>query len=232
MNFARFLTALVVACCALHSAAAAQDGRLRTNIFSIGPTIGTLGAGGEASFLVYDSVVLRAAASYIALNIGDGGGTNSTKGQYEAKATFAGGMIDWHPFRSGWRLSTGLRYADVALDANKTLAPTESMTIGKNTYTASDIGRAHTSLKNHNTAAPYIGFGYDTTHYNRDGMGFSLGLDIGALYIGDANVKLTTAKSVPGLAADIAIETDKTKSDLNKYYNFYPVIMLAAKIGF
>lgn len=201
-------------------------------MLAIGATAGTLGVGGEVSALVYDTVVVRAAASYIALNLGDNETSNSGKGKYDVQARFAGGMVDWHPFRSGWRMSTGLRYADVDLSATNSLSNGSSVRIGNNSYNAAQVGQLKTAIKNHNMAAPYIGFGYDSAHFNRDGVGLSLGMDIGALYIGDADVKLSTTKSVAGLAADIAVETDKTKSDIKKYYNFYPVFMLAAKISF
>lgn len=203
----------------------------KPNFWSFGVTGGTQGIGGEASYLLYHNLVLRANASYIAFNSNEtirayGGDNNEF--DFDISGVFAGGMLDLHPFRSGWRLSAGLRYTDVNFKAEST----DGLDLGVTNYTSEQIGTARTSVHNTNPAAPYIGFGYDTSHFSEDGAGFKLGVDIGALYVGKPDVSITTDKSVAGLADDIALEKAEIEERLDKYYNFYPVFMVSGRISF
>jgi hypothetical protein len=212
-------------------AAFAEDAPVKPNFWSIGPTISTLGLGAEASYLVYEKIVLRVGGSYFDLNCSRTaqmyGGTKCNH-DFNIAGLFAGGIVDIHPFKSGWRLSAGLRYTDLeAKDVTNA-----SVKIGNTTYSSNDIGSAKFSIKNSNPAAPYIGFGYDSSHFTDEGAGFKLGFELGALYAGDPSVSVTTEKTVGGLAGDIARETSTLKGDLQKFYNFYPVAMLSARIAF
>jgi hypothetical protein len=215
----------------LSSSALAQDAPVRPNFWSIGPTIGTLGFGGEASYLVYEKIVLRAGGSYFDLNCSRTSnmyGGAKCNHDFNIAGLFAGGIVDIHPFKSGWRLSAGLRYTDLeAKDVTNASAK-----IGNTTYSFNDIGSAKFSIKNSNPAAPYIGFGYDSSHFSEEGAGFKLGFELGALYAGDPSVSVTTEKTVAGLAAEITRETSTLKGELQKFYNFYPVGMLSARIAF
>lgn len=223
---------IVAVTCSLGSTwAQAEEGLGRPNFWSIGVTAGTQGLGGEASYLLYDNLVLRANASYLALNsnatIRSYGGTDQEH-DFDITGNFVGGMLDYHPFRSGWRLSAGMRYVDVKFKE----VDTDGADIGGTRYTAAAVGTVRTSVHNANSAAPYIGFGYDASHFNANGAGFKLGIDIGALYAGDPDVNITTDKNVPGLAADIANEKASIEDGLDKYYNFYPVLMISGRISF
>lgn len=99
---------------------------------------------------------------------------------------------------------------------------------------SAQVGTIRTSIRNSNPAAPYLGFGYDAAHYLRDGNRFTRGFEVGALYAGQPDVKIRTTNlvPVPGLADDIALEEQKLKDDLKRYYWFYPVVMLSGKMSF
>jgi hypothetical protein len=206
----------------------------RPNLFAIGATAGTLGVGGEMSLLVYDTFVLRASASYYTFDFthSETNFGSTTNYNFNVNGLFVGALVDWHPFRSGWRLSTGVRYVDLEFKDDDTNGGLVGKGIGRNNYTMAQVGSIHTTIKNKNAAAPYFGFGYDAAHFSREGVGFTLGFDAGALYAGDPQVKITTDKSVPSLAADIATEEAQLKSDIKKWYNFYPVLMLSGKLSF
>jgi hypothetical protein len=221
--------ALFVCACASSAAALAQETSVPPAVLAAGATIGTLGVGGELSYRLTQSFVIRGSGSYLALDlneaIGSVGGTPQNN-NFKTKGIFAGGLIDWHPAGSGWRLTGGLRYADLKFDE----ISANGHALNGTNYTSAQVGAIKTSVVNKNSAAPYIGFGYDATHFGPSG--FSLGLDVGALYIGAPDVKITTEKSVAGLASDIAGETSAVKNSINKYYNFYPVLMLTGKFSF
>jgi len=211
--------------------AVAQEPPVKPNPFSIGVTGGTLGIGGEASFLAFDYVALRGTASYFELGCGSIGmvyGGVKCDHDFKISGLFAGGILDFHPFKGGWRVSAGVGYSDV--EANATVR--ESITVNDRTYGYDQVGAVKISIKNATQAAPYVGFGYDSSHYSEGGSGFKLGFELGALYLGDPTVSITTEKNIPGLSADIAKETSTLKADYGKYLNFYPVAMLSARFAF
>jgi hypothetical protein len=180
--------------------------------------------------------VLRANGSYIKFDLKDSvsGFTSTADNNYDFSVSglFVGGLVDWHPFRSGWRVSAGVRYVDLEFKSDDTNSSLVGKSIGQHNYTFAQVGGIHTTVKNKNMAAPYIGIGYDAAHFSRDGVGFSLGFDAGALYAGDPDVKITTDKTVAGLGSDIDLEQGQVKSDIKKWYNFYPVLMLSGKLSF
>lgn len=232
--------------CAGTSVATAQDATSRPSLFSFGPTASTLGLGAEASFLLHDNVVLRGGGSVYKLDSVDISGS-SASANFGVNGTFAGLLIDWHPFRSGWRLSTGVRYANVSFKGNDlgdvstqttvcsptcTTTTTSVSKIGSTSFNSADVGVVHREITNRNAAAPYLGFGYDLAHFGNSGSGFTVGMDIGALFIGDVNVKVTTDKSTAGVAAAIKEEEASIRDGAAKYYRFYPVFQISGKIHF
>lgn len=238
--FKRTLCALLLA--GVGTAAQASEPSGRPNLFAFGVIGGTLGVGGELSILVYDGIVLRANASTYSMDLNEtvssfGGTLNDYN--FRANGLFAGGLVDLHPFGSGWRLSLGARYVDLDLKSDDPNNDTDGqgnhvgVSIGNSKYTFAQVGAVHTKVRNKNSTAPYLGFGYDAAHFQSNGVGFSLGFDLGAIYAGDPEVKITTDKSnVPGLVTDIALEEEKLKSEIRKWYNFYPVLMLSGKVSF
>lgn len=198
----------------------------KPNYWSLGLTAGTQGVGGEASYLLSDHLVLRSNVTYLGLNVDETVDGNDY--QFDLAALFAGATLDYHPFRSGWRISGGVKYVDVKLDAGFT----GGMTLGDTEYTADEIGTVTASVRNSNQAAPYVGFGYDASHFSGDGYGVKFGIDVGTLYVGDPDVSIKTTKTVPGLEANIAEETAAIEDKIGQYFNFYPVVMVSGRMAF
>lgn len=199
---------------------------------AFGVIAGTLGIGAEASMRVTDSIVLRLNGSYFGVDLTESANkaTNGASSDYkfDVTAMFGGALIDWHPFQGGFRLSAGARYVDAQFKAHEL----NGRTIGNNTYTAAQIGTVHTTVSNDLKIAPYLGLGYDAAHFKGQGFNFSFGIDVGAMYAGNAEVKMTTDRSVAGLPADIAAESKSLEEKLSKYTMFYPVLMLSGKFTF
>lgn len=217
-----------VALCAFP--AAAQQGANAP--VAIGVSAGTLGLGGEASIKATETVVFRLTGSYYGIDLTESANkaTNGASSDYkfDVTALFGGALLDWHPWSGGFRLTAGVRYADLQLKAQEL----NGRTIGNNSYTAAQVGTVHTTVKNSQQAAPYVGLGYDAAHFKGPGFNFSLGLDVGAMYAGKADVKISTDRSVAGLSTDIAKETKDLEDKLGKYTLFYPVLMLTGKVSF
>ena len=199
---------------------------------AFGVTAGTLGIGAEASVLISGGWVFRVTGSYFGFDLTESASqaSNGLSNDYkfDAKATFAGAIVDWHPFSGGFRLSAGARYADLSLNAHEA----GGHTINGRDYTATQIGTLHLKVANGQKIMPYLGLGYDAAHFSGKGFNFALGIDVGAMFGGSPDVKLTTDRNVAGLAADIAAEEKDLEGKLKKYTVVYPVLMLTGKVTF
>ena len=81
---------------------------------------------------------------------------------------------------------------------------------------------------NSNKAAPYFGFGLDSSHVSGGKYEFHLGLDLGVVYSGKPNVSVSNLTN-PG--EDVQTEINKI---VNKYQflDFYPVVAVSARMNF
>jgi hypothetical protein len=221
-----------IATCGVQSRA--KEETSKANLWSVGATAGTLGPGVEASFLLYDMLVLRGNITYASLDNSTLSKIFTDAGQqadFQLQSLTAGVMLDVHPFRTGWRLSGGLRY--VRLDADAVWSA-GNIEMGNNDYDVARIGGLRASIRGHASAAPYVGFGYDSSHYSEKGVGFRLGFDLGLLYAGSPEIHLTPGDPAASetLAADIQEFLDSIDDNVRKYYKFYPVLMLSGRICF
>lgn len=189
----------------------------------LGATAGTLGLGVEVSTKINDMLVLRATGTGLAWDYD--GSFSDTSYAWDMDVVSLGVTADLHPFGNGFRVSAGFRYLYV--DFSGEAAHSATYNIGGDTYLQADIGDLNAS-KNINTVAPYVGLGFDSTHY---GTALSFGVDIGALYIGDEGTRLTTLRSAPGLAESLAREARDGDAE-DWYKKIYPVVMFSMKYRF
>ena len=188
--------------------------------------------GVEASYRILDKLVLRGAISGYNLNVDQTifsfSDIEVDDFNFDVRSFFAGAMLAWHPFGSDLRLTGGFRYVKIDFDS----LDSNGAQLGANSYTFAQVGEIHRTVSNSNPLAPYLGIGYDVAHFNRESTTFTFAFDFGALYAGDPDVSVKTTKSVAGLSSDLAQETETLRSDLEKYYRFYPVFMVSGKIAF
>lgn len=208
---------------------------------AIGLTAGTLGVGGEISFAAYSFIVLRATGTWLKFSPSSLlSNLSSADNDYNFTLSqlAAGGLVDLHPFRNGFRIVGGLEYADFNFRQN--FAAQSSYTINGQSYSSAEIGSLYTSVTIKNKAAPYVGVGWDSAFYCGyidNGLRtrcdqFTIGFDLGALYTGGVSVNETTNRSVPGLAENLAAESAKVETEFNRFYSFYPVLMVTGKYRF
>jgi hypothetical protein len=220
------LLGLVVALSIATPGARADDGN--PGGLGVGLSIGTTGVGGEFSVRPIGNLVLRAGGGWFAL---DHDFTVDNK-VYKLKADMvsAGATVDWHPFTNGFRLSAGGRYHNVDLGGTGNFIGT--FEIGNNLYNLAQTGTILASVKSSNSIAPYIGLGYDSTHFSDSR--WAIALDLGVIYAGKPTSSITAANAaiVPGLAADLLVEQLKLDDSVGKYGQFWPVATLALKFRF
>jgi hypothetical protein len=87
-------------------------------------------------------------------------------------------------------------------------------------------------VKSSNTIAPYIGLGYDSTHFSDSR--WALALDLGVIYGGKptSTIHAQNEAIVPGLRADLDTEQKKLDDSVGKYGQFWPVATLTLKFRF
>ena len=143
--------------------------------------------------------------------------------RYKADADIGGvgAYLDWHPFsNNSFRLSAG--FAKSLHELRVKNAESTLIKIGDTQYpiNAGDLkGKA-----NFNTA-PYIGIGWGRA--GAKGWGFAM--DIGAWYLGKADISLS-APQPPVSDADLRKEEQKARNDIGEVW--YPNLSITVKYGF
>ncbi len=183
-----------------------KDDGYKNAMWSAGLTAGTLGPGGQASFLLYKVVVVRLEGSYLSV---------PTEG-LTVSLQSAGAILDLHPFENAFRVSGGIRYFEYDISGITTVNE------------ASGPNRFRIEATNSNQAAPYLGFGLDTSHFSGGKYEFKLGLDLGVIYSGKPDV---SANNLTNPGEDVQSQIN---SVIGKYQvlDLYPVATISARINF
>lgn len=214
----------------LSTSALASEPTLEPAIARYGPAIGlgigTLGIVGEVSFKASSQLVVRLGGNWGELSYDSTVDANAFSGN--ARVYGAGIIADWHPFTNGFRLSGGVRYHRSEFTGQ--VRSGQDIEVNGNTYTAAEYGTLEARVTNGNPVAPYLGLGWDSSHYNESG--FALSIDVGVLYVGDPNARLTSSLNVPGLQDDLDAEVKKVKDDYGRYGRFWPVVSVAGHYRF
>ena len=203
-------------------AAFAQDARSGV---TLGPTIGTLGAGAEVGFRAGPYFGVRLDASFLSFDYNRT--IDSIPYKFGVNLRSGGPVLDLYPLAGGFHLTAGARINGNGADV--TAAPGSNVTINGNTFTPAQVGTLTGSLK-YNRLAPYLGIGYS----GRATRWLELGLDLGVLYQGKPSVSLAASGQFANnatLAADIAQE-ERTVENRLGFTTWYPVVTFAALFHF
>ncbi|MGI9485362.1 MAG: hypothetical protein ACR2RF_05665 [Geminicoccaceae bacterium] len=193
----------------------------------VSPAVSTLGLGLEAGARLNESFGLRFGGNWFSLDAD----REIDDVDYDAEATLAslGALVDYHPFKGGFRLSGGLRFN--FNEADLTGRPNEDVEIGDVVFDADDVGTLDGDVS-FDVLAPYLGVGYGAALL--DGS-LSIGFDLGVMYQGKADVNLDAEDGLlegdPVLEAELAAEEEDVENDLEDF-QFYPVIGLAVVYRF
>lgn len=122
----------------------------------------------------------------------------------DASTVQAGAVLDAHPFKNGFRISTGVFYARRAVEA--TMTPAEAIVVGDRSFEPEEIGTLRTQVQLGSALAPYAGIGWSNALRGRVGFHFELG----AYYHGSPRIDMDgqgmiapTAENAPVLEANL-----------------------------
>lgn len=194
----------------------------------VGLNIGSLGAGGQVSWLLLPGkLALRVGAHRYNYNHDTSADGIDYAGQLKLKSEML--TLDWHPFEGRFHLSAGMVANGNQFDLNAKPSAGGTYTINGKTYTAAQVGTLSAKVDFPNTA-PYLGLGWgDSTE--RAGLHF-IG-DIGVVSQGTPRAKITAtgAAADPSLATDIQQAEAELRNKLNSF-KLYPLVQLGLAYRF
>ncbi len=207
-------------------AAHAQDWMNRDR-WAVGVTAGSDGLGGDLKYSLSPQIVLRARGA----GLGFSHSENDSGIHYAGKVKFAtgGAFVDWHPFSNGFLLSGGVVGGDRKVDLSG--SPTGNVTLFGNTYTPAQIGSV-TGRAKLDSAAGFLGLGYDSTFSRRGPIGISV--LAGVQLSSSPKVRLSSTgllATTPQLQADLVKEEAQLRDDL-KFARYYPAISVGLSYRF
>jgi hypothetical protein len=169
---------------------------------------------------------------------------------YESDLTLmtVGGLVDWHPFSGGLRLSTGLFLNFNGIESKATPASSSNYTFNNVSYSGSLIDSLSADIE-FNTLAPYVGIGWGNPIQKDSNWFFHS--DIGVMFTGKPSVSLSAstnsaniltsvsndATAAATLTSEIATNVAAAQSEIENddaltYFQYYPVISLGLSYRF
>jgi len=176
---------------------------------AVGAKIGTLGFGLEAGMGFTDSIGGRLGLNYMTL----GRDAKESDIEYDVDLDFMSvtALLDWHPFKGGFRVSGGLLY-----NGNEFTGDAEGeLDVGDGGPYPDATLKAKIDFNN---IAPYLGIGWDTSFGKEKQFGFIC--DLGIVFQGSPKVSLTGT----GVPADELAKEEKELKDALEDFKFWPVI--------
>ncbi len=187
----------------------------------------TLGAGIEAERSFSDSIGGRIGGNYYSASYS--GTEDDIEYKFDLNLKSISFLVDWHPFKSGFRVSTGALYNGNTIKGDAKSA--DEYEIGDTTFTAAQIGDLETEI-DFNTFAPYLGIGWDTSFGKNNAFGFII--ELGAAYQGTPKVDFEvngTFKNNALLLSELSKEEDNLQDELNNF-KYYPVASIGVGYRF
>ena len=218
----KLISALAVAAIAAQGAASAATG------VSFGASAGTDGVGPDALYKINPLLAARGGFRY-----GDFSVSREIDDiDYDLDIGFTSGVaaFDVHPFANGFRISGGAYFGDRSIDLEA--RPSEPVEIGDQVFTPDEVGLL-TGISEWNSAAPFIGIGFNNGFNALKRFGFQATL--GAMYIGAPDVSLEATDGLlsdnPIFLDELAEEEERLSEDLDDI-RFYPILNIGFTVRF
>ena len=217
----RLVSSLSLCAALLPGLAAAQEDASAESRLILGPNAGNLGVGPEAGLRLNDHFGLRVGANYISLESERGG--PDPEFNFNVTPPAAGAMLDYYPFRGGFRLTGGLRYNAETPDLIE--GPSSAITLGGLPFTPSD-SRSPGTGQDQMGYAPYGGLGLQSSFW--EGR-LELVFDLGVYY--QAPNEETGNSNGAADGSDTSARQESTDEELH-LLGLYPIIGLSATYRF
>ncbi len=187
--------------------------------FALGVGAGTTGISLDATFRLSEHWNLRGVYAYADFSSDEVESGISYNFNFELD-TFSL-LLDWHPVASsGFRVSAGGVYNGTNFSARSTQT-TGNITVGNNTFAASDIGQLNVEV-DYQSFAPYLGIGWGNT-INKS---VTFSFDLGVIFMDNPRVNIsstgTNAAIQSSLDTQIEVERGELEAELDDF-DAYPV---------
>lgn len=182
--------------------------------------LGSLGLGGDVGVRVSPDLTFRAGGNYFSVSGSDTFQDGDLDVDGSVNLRSFGGFVDYHPNGIFLRLTGGVVYSRNEIEA--TARYNRGVEIGNRVYSASDLGSLAGSIGTKNDVAPYAGIGFGHVVPRRR---VSFTLDLGALYLGSAEIEMSGS----GAIAPTADQAEELNDNL-KNTAFYPVVTFGLTI--
>ena len=229
----------VLAATAIALSTAAQAER---DSFGLGIIGGTLGVGLSVTAPINDYLNARATISGLDISVDDidvddedGIDGNELTFDGDAELGAVGALLDYHPFRGGLRVSTGLMYTRNKFEGEGRCdaSPGSLCEIGDATGVISRNDRVRGEV-DYSGFAPYFGLGWGNAVDEAGRWSFSF--DLGVMYTGEPDVSVSCSQVAnPASRVTCQQEADREEDELEDEigdYEFYPVLQFGAAYRF
>lgn len=196
---------------------------------SIGVRASTAGLGADAETAMTDSLGVRVGINYFTYSYT--GTESNVEYDFDLDLLSAPILVDWHPFKGAFRLSTGILINGNEIKAQAKPVGLGTFDINGVTYTAAQVGTLNGKV-DFNPVAPYLGLGWDTSFGKESGFGFVL--EVGAFYQGTPEADLSASGPISGNTAfinNLAREEAELQDALDSF-KFYPVLAIGVNYRF
>ncbi|MDI6401665.1 hypothetical protein QLX67_06640 [Balneolaceae bacterium ANBcel3] len=183
--------------------------------FSVKVNAGSTGFGLEAVMQVHETANVRLGGNFFSFSY-----LYESDDEFDLDADLSLGMftllMDYHPFKSAFRLTGGLVYNNNSVNAG--LIPQKSYTVGGDVYRPEELGNLDAEFS-FNKVAPYVALGFGNPF---SGSRFGLSTDIGLIFQGSPNVGM----EAEGLLIPSAEQAPILEDNVS-WANLYPVFTLS-----
>ena len=139
-------------------------------------------------------------------------------------------MVDWHPFKNGFRISAGIMQNSNEVKGEANLVATQN--IGGVNFTPAQIGTLEADIE-FNSTAPYLGIGYG--HRFGSDRRWSVDFDLGIMFQGEPDVELRGVGGLlqnnPAFIAAVEAEEAELEDDIDSF-KYFPIITLGLSYKF
>lgn len=185
--------------------------------FAAKANFGTMGLGLEGAVQLNEQLNARVGGNFFNFSYLYETGSND---EFDVDGKLKFGMftalVDFYPYKSGFRLTGGLVYNNNAVEIG--LLPKQSYTVGGDTYSPDDLGTLEAEFT-FNKIAPYLALGFGNPF---SGSSFGMNMDIGWIFQGSPKVTMT-AEGLLEASAEQAPQLEQNMS----WWNGYPVFTLS-----
>ena len=184
-----------------------------------GVKVGTLGLGADVTVRLHNRFNIRGNLNW--LKFDTDGTVDDVDFTYGLDLSSYGGLVDFHPFAGGFRISGGFLFGSNNTSLDGKLS--DEQKIGDHTYTPEQIGTLSGNVKFDRNPAPYLGIGFGNAV--DENQAFSFIFDIGvALQSYEVELTANGAASQSAQFQQDLAELEKEVQDTIDDWKIYPVL--------